>query len=211
VKFFNTYLRASLNAEQVRTTYIVLNQYRQLCEKIVFEGGEHGQLAVEVAGYFRYYGRIAYGMGLRFISETVAYDLAAICEQAFALGAECHDQLLNVLLTVDQAAETGEQETMLRGVRKAQVKLAAFYLTQGAEAYARKIAADMSNEPASRLASIRDELLAVTTPDFWEVIDRGRNFDYLDAQCKAQLAVFFAWFPSLAPVATPASTAAAGE
>ena len=28
-----------------------------------------------------------------------------------------------------------------------------------------------------------------------EVIDRGTNFDYLPPERKAQLAVFFSWFP----------------
>jgi hypothetical protein len=200
VKFFNTYLRATLNAQEVRPAFIVLNQYRQLCEKVIFEGTErHNALAVEIAGYFRYYGQIAHGMRLRFISETVAYDLESLCEHAWSLGAACHDTLLRVLLTLDQNAETGDQELMLRGVRKAQVKLATFYLSVGAEEHARVIAADMKDEPASRLASIRDELIGVLTADFWEVIDRGSNFDYLDETRKAQLQRFFEWFPTLAP------------
>ena len=33
VKFMNTYLRATLNARDVRTAYNVLNQYRQLAER----------------------------------------------------------------------------------------------------------------------------------------------------------------------------------
>jgi hypothetical protein len=202
VKFFNTYLRATLNHEEVRTAYNVLNQYRQLCEKVIFEGGPRdNELAVEIGGYFRYYGQLAYASRLRFISETVAYDLATLCEHAFSLGASCHERLLGQLLTVDQTAETGEQELMLRGVRKAQVKLASFYLTAGGEPYARQIAADMKDEPASRLRSIRDELLAVASPDFWEVIDRGTNFDYLDDARKAALRVFFSWFSALEPAA----------
>jgi hypothetical protein len=40
-------------------------------------------------------------------------------------------------------------------------------------------------------------LLRVESKDFWEVIDRGTNFDYVDATRKAQLKVFFSWFPSL--------------
>ena len=33
--------------------------------------------------------------------------------------------------------------------------------------------------------------------DFWEVIDRGTNFDYVDPQRKEKLRLFFSWFPSL--------------
>ena len=41
VKFFNTYLRATLNVKQVRTAYNIMNQYRQLVEAIVLSGGRH--------------------------------------------------------------------------------------------------------------------------------------------------------------------------
>ena len=63
--------------------------------------------------------------------------------------------------------------------------------------YARQIFEDMKDERPERLRSICDELLRVESKDFWEVIDRGTNFDYVDDARKAQLKVFFSWFPSL--------------
>lgn len=200
VKFLNTYLRASLNAGQVRAAYNVLNQYRQLCEHLIEANiageaaDERDRLVTEIAGYFRYYGQLAEGKNLGFITETAAHDLAALCERAFLSNARCHDALLRVLLTLDRPAENGEQEYTLRGVRKAQARLATFYLVHGAELSARQIAADFRDEPAARLRLIHDELLAVTSPEFWEVVDRGSNFEYLDAARRAQLAVFFSWF-----------------
>ena len=55
----------------------------------------------------------------------------------------------------------------------------------------------MKDERPERLRSICDELLRIESKDFWEVIDRGTNFDYVDDARKAQLKVFFSWFPSL--------------
>lgn len=195
VKFFNTYLRATLNKQQVRTAYNVLNQYRQLAERAMAMGQQH--LVEEVAFYFKYYGQIAHGMDLGFVTETVAYDLATLCERAFAQEAPSHDSVLRMLLELDKEAESQAQETMLRGVRKAQAKLASFYLTGGGEEFARRIFTDMKDERPERLRSIRDELLRIETKDYWEVIDRGTNFDYVDGTRKAQLKVFFSWFPSL--------------
>ncbi|HEX3851265.1 MAG TPA: hypothetical protein VHW01_09895, partial [Polyangiaceae bacterium] len=106
----------------------------------------------------------------------------------------------NLLLEVDKEPESQAQEKSLRGVRKAQAKLASFYLVSKdsrGEAYARQIYEDMQDEQPERLRSICDELLRVESKDFWEVIDRGTNFDYVDATRKAQLKVFFSWFPSL--------------
>ena len=208
VKFFNTYLRATLNKQQVRTAYNILNQYRQLAEHALERG--HAGLVTEIANHLRYYGQIAHGMELAFVTETAAYDLATLCERAFAAQAgkngdgaalsAAHDVVLKALLELDREAESKSQESMLRGVRKAQAKLASYYLVAGAEEHARRIFTDMRDERAERLRSIRDELLRVESKDFWEVIDRGTNFDYVDPQRKAQLRVFFSWFPSLQTV-----------
>ena len=57
----------------------------------------------------------------------------------------------------------------------------------------------MEDERPERLASIRDELLNVESREFWEVSDRGVNFDYLGDERKAQLLRFFEWFGDRLP------------
>src|SRR5206468_12046364 len=127
VKFMNTYLRAALNARDVRTAYNVLNQYRQLAEALLgAPEGDHwnDELLVEIAGHFKYYARLAHGNGMGFVTETAAYDLCALCEVASVHQAPCQDRLLKALLQIDDAPETEDEERALRGVRKAQAKLA---------------------------------------------------------------------------------------
>jgi hypothetical protein len=192
IKFFNTYIRTSLNARDVRAAYNTLHQYRQLAEQVIRAG--HFDLALEIGRYLKYYGQTAHAMDLGFVTETAAYDLEALCERACELGAGCHDALLRVFLEVDKEPETKSEEKTLRGVRKAQIKLATYYLLQGQEEHARAIQRDMRHERPERLASIRAELEAITARDFWEVTDRGVNFDYLDAPQKEKLAIFFGWF-----------------
>ena len=136
-------------------------------------------------------------MGLGFVTETAAYDLCGMCEVASDAGAACHDRLLALFLEIDKEPETTADERALRGVRKAQVKLATHYLVRGMESRARAIWRDMAMESPERLRSIRDELLSVTAKDFWEVVDRGTNFDYLDPPRKDRLREFFAWFGRL--------------
>ena len=102
-----------------------------------------------------------------------------------------------MFLAVDERAETKEQEKTLRGVRRAQVKLATTYLVEGEDALARRIAKDMQSEPPERLASIWNELRTLDTREFWEVNDRGSNFDYLTPEQKLELTAFFGWFPGL--------------
>ncbi|HEY5089740.1 MAG TPA: DUF2254 family protein [Polyangia bacterium] len=202
VKFMNTYLRAALNARDVRTAYNVLNQYRQLTEALLAApletDGWTQATVIEIAGHFKYYARLAHGSGMGFVTETVAYDLCALCEVASARRAGCHDRLLAVFLEVDKEPENQAEERALRGVRKAQAKLASYYLMSGEAARARAIFDDMANESAERLRSIRDEMLAITSKDFWEVVDRGTNFDYVPEARKEKLRQFFSGFAALA-------------
>jgi hypothetical protein len=172
-----------------------MNQYRQLAERAL-EMNQHARVT-EIAFYLKYYGQLAQALDLGFVAETIAYDLAALCERAYAARAPSHDSVLQRLLELDKEAESAEQEDTLRGVRKAQAKLASFYLASDGETQARLIFEDMREERPERLRSIRDELMKIESKDFWEVIDRGTNFDYLDATRKARLNEFFSWFPSL--------------
>lgn len=207
IKFFNTYLRATINASDIRTAYNILHQYRQLAELVlVHEQDDEAAAdqtrslehrALQIAKFMRYYSTIGYQRGLTFVTEVIAHDVGTICELAFRRGKRIHDRLLEVFLAVDERAETQEQEKTLRGVRRAQVKLATTYLMKGREDLARRIAKDMMDEPADRLTSIWNELRSLDTREFWEVNDRGSNFDYLTPEQKKQLGVFFGWFPAL--------------
>lgn len=197
VKFFNTYLRATINAKDVRTAYNVLNQYRLLAEYALdYADGEH---SVEIARYFKYYGGVSFNAKLPFILETVAYDLCALNELAHEKDNASARELLGIFLQVDRESASEVQETSLRGVRKAQVKLATYYLLEGEEELAREVFDDMSGEAPERLASIRNELLAIDSSEFWEISDRGVNFDYLPPRRKRRMLEFFGWFGDRLP------------
>jgi len=197
VKFFNTYLRSTVNAKDVRTAYNVLNQYRLLAEHSL--GYSDGKYAVEIARYFKYYGGVSFNVKLPFILETAAYDLCSLNELAYEQDSPSARELLRIFLQVDRESESEVQETSLRGVRKAQVKLATFYLLKGEEPLAREVFDDMAGEQPQRLASIRNELLAIESSEFWEISDRGVNFDYLPPKRKRRMLEFFDWFGDRLP------------
>jgi len=192
IKFFNTYLRATVNASDVRTAYNVLQQYRLMAQDLLqYDGGTRG---IEIATHFQYYGLISFQAKLPFILETVAYDLCELLEFAYDTKNPALNALLRIFLEVNKESEGEIQEQSLRGVRKAQVKLATYFLVRDSEDLARKIFDDMEHERPERLASIRDELLGVRSAEFWEVSDRGMNFDYLTPERKQKLMEFFEWY-----------------
>ena len=190
-RFMNSYLRATLNARDVRTAYNVMNQYRLLVEGLLRDG--NGELALEGVRHMTYYGHVSFDMKLVFVTETVAYDVSALCQQAAEHACPEEKQMLDQFLDLDRPLRSEKQESALIGVRKAQVKLAAYYLSKGEDAKAKQIADDMALEPSARLEQVRASLETVTSKDFWEIIDRGRNFEYMPPEQRTQLPKFFTW------------------
>lgn len=192
VRYMNSYLRAALNARDVRTAYNVLNQYRLLVEAML--RARQGRLALEGVAHMLYYGHLSFDLTLTFVTETVAYDVSALCQYANELGSPEEEEMLSQFLQLDRPLRVRSQEKALLGVRKAQVKLATYYLERGEKDKARLIWQDMTGEPVERLTQIRSELERVVSKDFWEIIDRGRNFEYLPPGQRARLDEFFGWF-----------------
>ncbi len=211
IKFFNTYMRATINASDIRTAYNILHQYRQMGEFVLIEStrpdeervgapDDLQERAVQITKFMRYYSHICYQRKLTFISEVIAHDIGQLCELAFRQDSHCHDAMLQIFLAVDETAETDDQVKGLRGVRRAQIKLATVYLLDAADSYVKMIQDDMRHETPELLRAIWTELLKLESKEFWEVNDRGTNFDYLTPEQKAQLGRFFEAFDGLNPV-----------
>jgi hypothetical protein len=199
VRFFNTYMRASINATSVRTAYNVLHQYREFAERVVDSGDQ--ERVAEIVGYLKYYGLLSLNRGLPFLLETAAYDICALMQRIREAELPNERRLLELFLTVDREYEGEEQpfEESLRGVRKAQVKLAVHYLSASREDLARIVFDDMANESRVRLSSIKQEMTSVTEKYFWEIVDRGVNLDYIPPHQRRHLETFFGWFDDLPP------------
>ncbi|MBS0385333.1 MAG: DUF2254 domain-containing protein, partial [Proteobacteria bacterium] len=130
---------------------------------------------------------------LSFVTETAAYDISALAQYANEIGSPAEEGILAEFLELDRPPFVRGKEKALLGVRKAQVKLAAYYLMTGQERRARAIAEDMHDEPRERLLKIQHQLSAVESKEFWEIIDRGRNFEYMPPAQRACLKTFFEW------------------
>jgi hypothetical protein len=199
LRAFNSYLRASLNARDMRTGFYVLHQYRLLGESLLAQGLEPAVL--EIATHMRYYGRTASASELPFLLEVAAYDLSNLIEAA-ADKIAVRDALIEVLLAIDH-----EGAENLLGVRKAQIQLATFFLVRGDPTPARRIAADLASERRGLLLTAREELEGESSPHYWEINDRAVNFSYLPPDRRAKLADVFA----LVAQATRGPAAAAGS
>ncbi len=192
-RFLYTFMRTTINGRDVRTAYNLFNEYRLLAEFAL--SIEQDELVLEIATKIKFYGQLAFSSKLGFVLEIAAYDLCSLLEVANNRRSEVHDPVLEVFLDVDREPEGGKaQESALRGVRKAQIKLATHYLDAGRQDLARRIFEDMRHEEPARLISIRAELEAVEDQEYWEVVDRGVDFEYLPPERRAMISTFFSWF-----------------
>lgn len=188
IRFFNTYLRHALNARNVRASYNILYQYRLLAEDIM---QPYPHLCERVVDHLVYYGRTANAMALPFVTVTVAHDVRILCDRAFSSHLMDVQPLLRLFLTLDQRSEEKLQELALLGVRKAQSMLGAAFLAADAPHLADQIRNDMDGESRARLLAIRDALLSVQDRKFWEITDRGINFDYIEPELRPHILRFF--------------------
>ncbi len=196
IRFFNSYLRAAINARDQRTAYYVLDQYQKLAAQLL-RRGERDQVVV-IAGHLRSYAQLGDALGQEFLLETVAFDLSQLIELAAEQSSPALDPLLGVFLQVDRPGDpTPEREERHIRVRRVQVQLATYFLSVGDRERAARIREDFADERAERLRAIWKQLESETDAEYWEFTDRGVNFAYLTPERRALLPAFFSEFPAL--------------
>lgn len=188
LRVFNTYIRHGLNRRNVRAVYNILYEYRLLATALL---QTRPDLSLKVVEYLIYYGRTANESGLPFVTVTVAHDVRVICEAAFDIAGAEMETMVDLFLRLDQPVDGKGDEVALMGVRKAQSILGGFMVRRQAHEVVDRIRADMRGERADRLRFIRDEILSVTERKFWEITDRGFNFDYTPPEDHPSIVTFF--------------------
>jgi hypothetical protein len=177
IRSFNSYLRSTIGARDQRTAYYLMHLYRMVASALLRQGLERRVL--EIAGYLSEYGQWAYKIGISFLLETAAGDIALLIEDADSEDSTVVDALLDLLLELDQEIKEEGQEASLLGVRRAQIQLATHFLQRGEQARADRIIQDLRTERLERLERLRVGLLHDDREQFWELTDRGANFSYL--------------------------------
>jgi len=172
VEYFNTFIRRAMNARDVRSVFILFDQYRILAEELLADDPE---LVLEIAYYFAYYGQIAKDMQLSFVVDAVAHDLGALVRHSWETESPVADRLLESFLRYDGAGSLG--------VAKAQAILGSYFVMTDRAAAAAQVQERLRLLEGTRLDRLAAELLAVRREKYWEVNERRMNMEYVpDAQ-----------------------------
>jgi hypothetical protein len=183
IDHFNTFLRLAINRKDVRSLFIIFDQYRTFAEAL---NESHPQEALEIAYYFEYYGQAAREGQLPFVVETVAHDLGYLVRRAWETGAANKEKLLERFLHLDHQAASS-----LPGVLKAQALLAGYFLLSGQTDPVVQIRNNFQNLDPTWIASLKEDVIHVKRRNYWEIGERRMNIDYVPEPQREKVEEFF--------------------
>lgn len=184
IRFFNTFARHALNAGHVRTCYSVFYQYRSFALGLL---SKHPQLFARVCDHFVYYGRLATEMGYPFVTVTATHDLSEMCMRAHDadrdLAAAILRQILSIVDAEDEAVPSIDvlQTLTILGTR---------LLECGDQELASLVQVVLQRSPSGILERAQERILAVKDWKFWEITERGEDFNYLQPSSRGYFQQF---------------------
>ena len=172
--YFNTFLRHALKTRSADSFYKLVYQYRRFAENVLESAP---QLSEKVAFFLDYYAHQAVRMGMPYLLNVVAYDLAALCEAAYERKVHCRRRLLDTFVALDRD-EPGILD--MPGMVKAQIILTAKLATTGVEDAAALLEAELRKVPQEVLRETFGQIIAAREENFWEIADRRRHLDHVE-------------------------------
>lgn len=188
IKFYNTFIRASINAKNIRAIFNLFYQYRLLTESI-FEYDT--KVSAKILGHFLYYGETCFQQGLGFVMMTAAFDLGSMVATAYDKKVKNIKELLLIFMALEDKVDRKKDMVVYSAVRHAQLILVTYLLSKGDEELIPVVVEDLKNETLDQMIKWRDGLLAIEDRKFWEFTDRGYRFEYIDDTQKKFLKLFY--------------------
>ncbi len=183
MEYFNTFVRRSIVVKDLRSVFSLFEQYRTYAETL---NAAYPDQTAEIAYYFQFYGQLARDNDLNFIVEVVAHDLADLVQHAWETHADNRQKLLARFMLYDAQADRP-----LAGVKKAQAKLASYFLLAGEAEPVALIRRTFADLPPAFVHALADDMLHARREKYWEVNERRVNLDYLPDAQRAKLREFF--------------------
>jgi hypothetical protein len=183
IEYFNTFLRLTLNRHDIRSVFIIFDQYRTFAETLE---EKFPREVCEIAYYFSYYGAAAREQNLPFVVEAAAHDLGSLVKRAWQRDSSIREELLERFLQYDTQALP-----VLPGVKKAQAILASYFLHTGQKEAADRIGRSFRGLPPDFIRTLRNDLLQVTRQKYWEVSERRMNIEFVPEPQRVRLREFF--------------------
>ena len=136
--------------------------------------------------YFKYY-------VCSIASGLFENDIGFLLKKAFIGKVKNFGDLLKVFLSFDDVFGNQSHPIAKAGIRKAQLIFAAYLFSHKAAPSIIQNVVQVFEKQETYLSMVgfKDQLLGVKNKKFWEVTDRGINFEYMNEEQKKSLQEFF--------------------
>ena len=183
VRFFNTFLRASINQKAATLGYAAMNEYRRLAESVA---AERPELALTIAAHAIQYGRAFDAAGMPFALPTAYEDVSELCQAA-----RSSEHALNLArLLAGNLAElrTAASTTAQKGALNSVLKLCLWAAGHDQEALLEAALDGVTRMPSDWIGELLDRMQTSDRKRFWEVSDRVAAFEYVEPELRPQIA-----------------------
>jgi Predicted membrane protein (DUF2254) len=181
VRVMNCFAREAIKKKENASVFNVIYTYKALIRRLIVDRPEQVPRLVR---YLRFYADFARAQGLPFIYDLISYELGELTQRAYERKAAPARELLDAMLAFDGAEQS-------LGLVKSRAILAAYFLEAGLAQELDAVAASLRGATPGCLAKARNGILSAQDRVFWELNDRGINFDYVEPQRRARVAEFF--------------------
>src|ERR1700704_922335 len=184
VRFFNTYLRASINRSAPTFASAIMNEYRRLAIGAL---EWRPDLAVEAASHLLRYGRHFDEAGMPAIYGAAAEDVADLAIEARARDPEVTHRLAllmvrNLLDRIPNARPIG-----LNGLFKGVAKLTFWAMAADQKDVAHILVEGIAAAPPDFIDAALDRMESMQNGLFWEVNERVIAFDWVEQPLRAEI------------------------
>ena len=177
VRVLNSFIREAIKKKDNAAAFSVIYSYKALMRRLL---ADHPQHVEPMVHHLSFYAGFARAQGMPFIYERVSYELAELAERAHGQSGAPAAALLDALLALDDAGDG-------TGLVKARAFLAGFLRERGAHAELDRVMRALRTASSATLERARREILSVHERAFWELNERGADFDYLEPARREQV------------------------
>ena len=181
VRVLNCFTREAIKKKENASVFNVVYSYKALVRRLLSDRPEHVSRLVH---HLRFYAEYARAQGLPFIYELVSYELGELTERAYERKAAPARELLDAVLAFD-----GVEQSL--GLVKSRAILASYFLERGMAQELELVEASLRIVTPAVVEKARSGILAVQDRVFWELNDRGLNFDFVEPQRRTRVAEVF--------------------
>ena len=181
VRVLNSFTREAIKKKGNGSVCDVIYSYKALVRRLL---GDRPEEVPRMVRYMRFYAEFARAQGLPFVYERLSYELGELTERAYEGTAAPARELLDAVL----AFEGAEQSV---GLVKSRATLAGYFLERGFSQELELVAASLRNATPSVVEQAKRDIVSVQDRVFWELNDRGANFDFVEPQRRTRVIEVF--------------------